>query len=353
MLRLERHLTEDELLALRDGRDDDLTRVSHLEGCSRCQKRLGFLSAFKAAAKTSLESGPPAPKRGTKAGPRSWPAPELKSEIGPESMPDLAQWARSSTLAETEQSSADEDVICFSSRSDERASAPPRAAQGEIWPPSPSAPPPNPAEDHPDPATLAAYFDGALRGRERSRVQRHLLGCERCMADTLVLVAGRGEGGTGKELRAAREYFREHGSAITYPPRSAREVRPQLELGLQNGIGAEVDFRILARPGRTSRPRLPSRDVDDRVEVMIGTVRVTVTAHRDARARFLDVQVRDLGRPAFPPAATVSLEDEGRRISSASTDPRGKASIRVPDLPSFDLRIKGGWTIPVLLRFRA
>jgi hypothetical protein len=173
------------------------------------------------------------------------------------------------------------------------------------------------------------------------------------MADTLVLVAGRGEGEAGSELRAAREYFREHGSAIAYPRRSTREVRPQLELELQDGIGAEVDFRILARPGRTSRLRLPSRDVDDRVEVMIGTVRVTVTAHRDARARFLDVQVRDLGRPAFPPAATVSLEDEGHRIGSASTDQRGKASIRVPDVPSFDLRIKGGWQIPVLLRFRA
>jgi hypothetical protein len=353
MLRLERHLTEDELLALRDGRDDDFTRVSHLEGCSRCQKRLGFLSAFKAAAKTSLESGPPAPRRGPKAGSRSRPEPDLKSEVRPGSTPELAQWIHRSTLAETEEPGADEDFISFSSRSDALTSAPSPAAQSEIWPPPPSAPPPKPAEEHPDPATLAAYFDGALKGRERSRVQRHLLGCERCMADTLVLVAGRGEGDAGSELRAARTYFREHGSAIAYPPRSSREVRPQLDLGLQDGIGTEVDFRILARPGRTSRPRLPSRDVDDRVEIMIGTVRVTVTAHRDARARFLDVQVRDLGRPAFPPAATVSLEDEGRRIGSVHTDPRGKASMRVPDLPSFDLRIKGGWTIPVLLRFRA
>ena len=32
MLRLERHLTEDELLALRDGRDDDFVRVSHRRG---------------------------------------------------------------------------------------------------------------------------------------------------------------------------------------------------------------------------------------------------------------------------------------------------------------------------------
>ena len=88
MLRLERHLTEDELLALRDGRDDDFVRVSHLEECARCQKRLGFMSAFKAAVKTSLESGPPAPKRGTKAGSRSGPAPEPESEATSESRVD-------------------------------------------------------------------------------------------------------------------------------------------------------------------------------------------------------------------------------------------------------------------------
>ena len=216
-----------------------------------------------------------------------------------------------------------------------------------------AAPPPKPAEDHPDPATLAAYFDGALKGRERSRVQRHLLGCERCMADTLVLVAGRGEGVAGEDLRAARAYFREHGSAIAYTPRSARQVRPQLELRLQDGIGTEVDFRILARPGRTTRARLPSRDVDDRIEVMVETVRVTVTAHREGRIRFLDVQVRDIGRPAYPPAATVSIEEEGSRLTSAHTDAAGKASLRVPDLRCFDLRVSGGWTIPVMLRFRA
>ena len=79
MLRLERHLTEDELLALRDGRDDDFVRVSHLEDCTRCQKRLSSLSAFKAAVQTSLESGPPAPKRGTKAGSR--PRPALESRV--------------------------------------------------------------------------------------------------------------------------------------------------------------------------------------------------------------------------------------------------------------------------------
>ena len=172
------------------------------------------------------------------------------------------------------------------------------------------------------------------------------------MADTLVLVAGRGEGVAGEDLRAARAYFGEHGSAIAYTQRSARQVQPQLELRLQDGIGTEVDFRILARPGRTSRARLPSRDVDDRIEVMVETVRVTVTAHRDGRIRFLDVQLRDIGRPAYPPAATVSIEEEGRTVDSVRTDGRGKASLRVPNLRCFDLRIRGGWAIPVLLRFR-
>jgi hypothetical protein len=171
------------------------------------------------------------------------------------------------------------------------------------------------------------------------------------MADTLVLVAGRGEGDTGEDLRATRSYFREHGSAIAYPPRSRRQLLPQLELGLQDGIGTDVNFRILARPGRTSRSRSPGRDVDDRIEVMVETVRVTITAHRDGRARYLDVQVRDIGRPLHPAVTKVSLEDEGRTIGSVRTDRRGKASIRVPDLPSFDLRVSGDWTIPVLLRF--
>jgi hypothetical protein len=351
MLRLERHLTEDELLALRDRRDHDHLRVSHLEDCPRCQKRLGFLSAFKAAAKTSLEAGPPAPKRGTKPGPRSSLKPGLESEmryeIRSESKPEPGRRSPPYVLAEPAEACGDESLLLFSVEGGSRATLPPQAA----FPMGAPAPLPKPAGDHPDSATLAAYFDGALKGRERSQVQRHLLGCERCMADTLVFGAGRGEEFAGEELRVARAYFREHGSTIAYTPRPARQARPQLELGLQDGIGTDVNFRILARPGRTSRPRPGSRDVDDRVEVMVGTVRVTVTAHRDGRARFLDVQVRDIGRPDARPAATVSLEDQGRTIGSVGTDRRGKASIRVPDLPSFDLRVSGNWTIPVLLRF--
>ena len=49
----------------------------------------------------------------------------------------------------------------------------------------------------------------------------------------------------------------------------------------------------------------------------------------------------------------VSLEEEGSRLTSAHTDAAGKASLRVPDLRCFDLRVSGGWTIPVMLRFRA
>ena len=46
-------------------------------------------------------------------------------------------------------------------------------------------------------------------------------------------------------------------------------------------------------------------------------------------------------------------EEEGSRLTSAHTDAAGKASLRVPDLRCFDLRVSGGWTIPVMLRFRA
>jgi hypothetical protein len=325
--------------------------VSHLQECPRCQKRLGFLSAFKAATKTSLESGPPAPKRGAKAGPRSSLKPELESEmkheIRSESKPEPGRRSPRYVHAEPAEACGDESLLLFSVENGPRATLPPQA---DLYRDAPE-PLPEPAGDHPDPATLAAYFDGALKGRERSQVQRHLLGCERCMADTLVSGAGRGEGVPGEDLRAARAYFREHGSAIAYTRRSARQVQPQLELGLQDGIGTEVDFRILARPDRTSRPRPASRDVDDRIEVMVETVRVTITAHRDGRARYLDVQVRDIGRPLHPAVTKVSLEDEGLTIGSVRTDRRGKASIRVPDLPSFDLRVSGDWTIPVLLRF--
>lgn len=85
---------------------------------------------------------------------------------------------------------------------------------------------------------------------------------------------------------------------------------------------------------------------------MVETVRVTVTAHRDGRSRYLDVQVRDIGRPAYPPAATVTLEEEGSRLASTHTDAAGKASLAIPRVRCFDLRIRGGWAIPVLLRFR-
>ena len=49
---------------------------------------------------------------------------------------------------------------------------------------------------------------------------------------------------------------------------------------------------------------------------------------------------------------TVTLEEEGNRLAPAHTDAAGKASLAVPRVRCFDLRIRGGWAIPVLLSFR-
>ena len=98
----------------------------------------------------------------------------------------------------------------------------------------------------------------------------------------------------------------------------------------------------------------PGHDrLEPRIEVMVGTVRVTVTARRKNQIRHLEVLMRDFGLHPPKKAAIVSLEMNSLPIASVRTGRTGKASLPVPDEPSFDLRIDGGWTVPVLLRFRS
>ena len=98
----------------------------------------------------------------------------------------------------------------------------------------------------------------------------------------------------------------------------------------------------------------PGHDrLETQVEVMVGTVRVTVTARRKNQIRHLEVLVRDFGIHPPAKAAAVSLEVNSLQIASIRTGRTGKASLPIPDAPSFDLRIDGGWTVPVLLRFRS
>ena len=319
MLKLERHLSEDKLLALRDRRDDDFVRRQHLEECPRCQKRFAFLSAFK----TALED---AGERDTSSSMRFSSNRSSESHLLPSCEALLV---------------TSEEVEAFCSESE-----PDLVAEGKF---ESSEPCPG---SHPEPATLAAYVDDALPAHERREVKTRLAGCERCMADVMVLAPG---GGTaaGKDIRAVREHFRDHGTTISYRPGSPREVRPQLNLGLEEGSGTAVLFRILARSSSSGRSIAGRDQLDERVEVMVGTARVTVTAHRIKRARFIDVQVRDLGRRVSATAATVSVEEDGRTVASLATDRIGKASLPVPAARSFDLRVDGGWTIPVLLRFRS
>lgn len=303
MLKLDRHLTEDELLALRDQRDDDFTRRDHLQGCRSCQKRFAFLSAFKTALKDVAE--------------------EESSSVPSRSDSDL--------LAE----------YCSAPAPSSRVNSLADAAFATSRP-----------ETHPGPETLAAYFDQSLDEPVRTRVHKHLAGCERCMADLLVLFPGK-EGAGVEEISAAKEYFQSHGSVAAYRPGSPRITRPQLVLGLEDGPRNSVLLRVLGRP-TTSGRMSPGHDrLQTQIEVMVGSVRVTVTARRKNRIRHLEVLVWDFGSQSPVKAAAVSVELDSFPIASVRTGRTGKASLPVPDEPAFDLRVDGGWTVPVLLRFHS
>ena len=155
------------------------------------------------------------------------------------------------------------------------------------------------------------------------------------------------------EIHAAREYFQSYGSVVAYRPGSPRVTRPQLVLGFEDGPRASVLFRVLGRPRGSGRMGPGHDRLETQIEVMVGTVRVTVTARRKNRLRYLDVLVRDFGLQSPAKAAVVTLEIDGLPTASIRTGRTGKASLPVPDAPSFDLRIDGGWTVPVLLRFRS
>ena len=98
----------------------------------------------------------------------------------------------------------------------------------------------------------------------------------------------------------------------------------------------------------------PGHDhLESRIEVMVGTS--GSRSPRAARNGSATSRCWCGTSAASPPAkaAAVSLEVDGLPIASVRTGRTGKASLPVPDAPSFDLRIDGGWTVPVLLRFRS
>lgn len=302
MLEPDIHLTESELLALRDRRDEDPGRVRHLLGCRPCKRRFAFLSAFKTALKDMKK--------------------EYYTPRPAEEQSNFMEYRLG------EDSSGSDVPSLFDYRSE---------------------------ESHPDQATLASYFRGTLKPWVRAQVHEHVLGCERCMADVLVLSRDKARSKREPAL-AAQEHCREHGSRVADIPGAARVTNPQIVLRMEDGPGTQVLFRVLARPVSSGRLG-PGREIlDDRVEVMVKTSRVTITAHRDGPDRYLDVEVRDLGRigrlGASAPAS-ISLEDHGEPIAAGHTDERGTASPAVPaTVREFDLRVDGGWVIPVLLRFR-
>lgn len=172
------------------------------------------------------------------------------------------------------------------------------------------------------------------------------------MADLLVLFPSK-EGAGVEEIREARAYFQDHGSVVAYRPGTPRITRPQLVLGFEDGPRAAVLFRVLGRPSVSGRMGPGHDRPETQIEVMVGTVRVTVTARRKNQIRHLEVLVRDFGIHPPAKAAVVSLEMNSLPIASIRAGRSGKASLPVPDEPSFDLRIDGGWTVPVLLRFRS
>lgn len=300
MLELDLHLTEDELLALRDRRDEDPRRWKHLLGCKLCKERFAFLTAFKSAL-GDVRQGFHAP---------------------------YPEQAVLSFMESPRLQSASEDAACCSF---------PRSVE----------------EPHPGRSVLAAYFRGTLGERQRASVHEHVLGCERCASDILVLArdSARPE---RREVVAVREQCRESEARVAYHPGTSRLSKPQLVLGFEEGPGTELLFRVLARPDEAGRLGPGRKGLEKSVEVRVKSSRVTVSAHRKGAARHLDVQVRDLGRRRTRAAASLFLEEEGRPIVSVRTGEDGIASLAVPaGVPEFDLRVDVGWVLPVLLRFRA
>ena len=173
MLKLDRHLSEDELLALRDQRDDDFTRRDHLQECPRCQKRFAFLSAFKSALKDVVEE---------ESSPRVRLSSIRRTGRRRASLPEVPSYRRRTSNPGITSRSRDLEPTSLADYSSAPApDCPPDSLRTPIIRP---VPPPGP---HPEPETLAAYFDGALEEYERTRVHKHLVDCERCMADLLVL----------------------------------------------------------------------------------------------------------------------------------------------------------------------
>ena len=337
MLKLDRHLSEDELLALRDQRDHDVTRRDHLQYCARCQKRFAFLSAFKSALKDVVEE---------ESSPRVMLSSIRRSPSRRASLPEVPRISSADVESWSSMKESRSESNTFADYSYAPAPDVFRESLSDAnYAPSRLGP-------HPEPEALAAYFDGALEEYERTRVHKHLVDCERCMADLLVLFPSK-EGPGVEEIRAAREYFQSHGSVVAYRPGSPRITRPQLVLGFEDGPRTSVLFRVLGRPRGSGRMGPGHDRLETQVEVMVGTVRVTVTARRKNQIRQLEVLVRDFGLQPPAKAAAVSLEVDGLPIASVRTGRTGKASLPVPDAPSFDLRIDGGWTVPVLLSFRS
>jgi len=297
MLELNMHLTEDELLALRDRRDDDSRRLEHLRTCKLCKKRFAFLSAFKSAFRVMKK--------------------DFFEPYREEELPTLMSQSQPEVSFHTE------EFRVYESK---------------------------PPESHPGTDTLLAYFEGAIQGRERDRIQEHILGCERCKADILVLARSK-PAAAKEEVHAAREHFREHGTRVAYPADSPQVVEPQLLLAMEDDPGEKVRFRVLGRPDASGRMGPGRPHPDERIEVMVGTARVTITAHRKGKKRFIDVLVRELGSRISRAAAKISMERKGEAIAALLTDKGGKASVAVPDDAPFDLRIDGGWTLPVFLHF--
>ena len=305
-----------------------LQRVGHLEGCSRCQKRLGFLSAFKAAVQTSLEAGPPAAKARVQGRDRTRP----RSESG-----IMAEYEEITSEVRSQREPCERPAVTrTSSPSQRRSDALDPAAGSQACGLSAvtcraarRSPPTTTPTPRPSPPTSTA------RSRAGSAA-----GCSgTCSAASAAWPTPSCSSRAGARAAPARICApRAHTSASTAAPSPtrrarAREVRPQLELAPagRDREGGGLPHPGAAGPDVAAPPPQPRRGRP--VEVMIGTVRVTVTAHRDGRARHLDVQVRDIGRPAFPLAAKVSIEEEGRRIASVRTDAAGKASVRGPRPP--------------------
>jgi hypothetical protein len=299
MLDLDMHLTEDELLALRERRLDDARLWKHLLGCRECKRRFAFLGAFKSA---------------------------------------LTDARREFRRPQHILACCSESSSAMDSGSD---------------------------DSHPNEGLLTSYFHGGLGSRWlRARVHEHVVGCERCMA-LVVDSARRSPAPNSRPNRDIREVqgvrdvrdIRENRgqSQLDFTCRSSapRSARPQLVLGLEDGPGTRLRFRVLGGPDAVERPESWRPRLEEQVEVMLKGSRVTIGAHREGESRRLDVEVRGTGRQRSRVSASVSLERDGRAIAETRTDAAGAASLAVPAGDrELDLRIDGGWTIPVLVRLR-